>query len=281
MRLFVDNLTNVDFSYLDAKRGLVGETWLASIELAGELDDQGMVCDFGIVKKTVRHWLDTFIDHCLLAPLDTDALVHTLDKKNDQRRHLLKWQSDRGLIECEAPEQAITLINSQQIEPTVVAHWCEHKLYDVLPDSVINIKLTFEPECIQDYFYHYSHGLKKHAGNCQRIAHGHRSTLNIYKNGHRDSELEKAWCDQWRDIYIGTLSDIVDEDDTSIYFGYQSMQGDFSLKLPKACCYNINTDTTVEHIANHIYQLLAAEDTENEYVVKAFEGMGKGAIAGY
>ena len=51
MHLFVDNLTNVDFSYLDADRGVVGETWLASIVLEGALDEQGMVCDFGIVKK--------------------------------------------------------------------------------------------------------------------------------------------------------------------------------------------------------------------------------------
>ena len=47
MQLFVNQLTNVDFSYLDAARGLVGETWLASAILDGVLDDQGMVCGMG------------------------------------------------------------------------------------------------------------------------------------------------------------------------------------------------------------------------------------------
>ena len=58
MRLFVDQLTNVDFSYLCPARGLLGETWLASIQLVGSLDEQGMVCDFGTVKNTCANgWM--------------------------------------------------------------------------------------------------------------------------------------------------------------------------------------------------------------------------------
>ena len=75
MHLFVDNLTNVDFSYLDPKRGLVGETWLASIVLEGALDKQGMVCDFGIVKKTLRNWLDDTIDHSLVIAKQSSQLT--------------------------------------------------------------------------------------------------------------------------------------------------------------------------------------------------------------
>ena len=63
MLLFVDHLTNVDFSFLDERRGLLGETWLANVQLQGDLDDQGMVCDFGIVKKRLRQWLDEELDH--------------------------------------------------------------------------------------------------------------------------------------------------------------------------------------------------------------------------
>ena len=54
MKLFVDNLTNVDFSFLHPQRGLMGESWLVQLELDGSLNDQGMICDFGIVKKEVK-----------------------------------------------------------------------------------------------------------------------------------------------------------------------------------------------------------------------------------
>ena len=100
MRLFVDNLINVDFSFLHPTRGIVGETWLASVELIGDLDEQGMVCDFGIVKKMLRHWLDEEIDHRLLVPCSAPALVSL----NDNEVCKLDWKTPKGIIAMEAPK---------------------------------------------------------------------------------------------------------------------------------------------------------------------------------
>ena len=171
MQLFVEQLTNVDFSYLDAKRGLVGETWWASAVLDGALDEQGMVCDFGIVKKTLRNWLDDELDHRLLVPVQSPAL--TLKHSGDIIE--LSWQYDNGdLLEMRAPRQAVALVDAEHIDANSVAHWCREQLRSHFPVNVEQLTLSFVAEDIHGAFYHYSHGLKKHNGNCQRIAHGHR-----------------------------------------------------------------------------------------------------------
>ncbi|MEO0442369.1 MAG: 6-carboxytetrahydropterin synthase [Pseudomonadota bacterium] len=280
MHLFVDNLTNVDFSYLHPSRGLVGETWLASVVLEGALDQQGMVCDFGIVKKTLRQWLDQHIDHCLVVAARSDQL--TLSRSLTEVT--VDWRYKHGQsIYCKSPACAISLIDSEEVTPDTVARWCIGQLRALLPDTIDRIQLRFIPEVIEHHFYHYSHGLKKHSGNCQRIAHGHRSTIEIYLDSQRDHGLEQEWCQQWQDIYIGTREDLVQtmvkEGVNYAVFTYSAAQGEFTLQLPKCHCYLIDTDSTVEFIARHIADILGKRFPKRHIQVKAFEGIGKGALA--
>lgn len=279
MHLFVDNLTNVDFSYLDADRGVVGETWLASILLEGALDEQGMVCDFGIVKKTIRQWLDTYVDHCLVVAAQSSAANIIRDQQSTD----ITWQYQQKQLHCLSPNEAICLVDATYITPESVASWCIKQLRELLPNTIDRIALTFTPEVIKYHSYHYTHGLKKHLGNCQRIAHGHRSTIEIYRDDKRDTSLEAAWCKKWQDIYIGTRSDFIDtvQKDGVDYdhFAYDAEQGHFEITLPAADCYMIDTDSTVELIASHIANTLKQQHPNHHFKVKAFEGIGKGAIA--
>lgn len=275
MLLFVDNLTNVDFSYLHTERGMLGETWLASASLEGALDEQGMVCDFGEVKRLLRHFLDKELDHCLLVP----TLAPNLQLEKQGANLSLTWHYSHGRsLRCTSPNEAIALIDAQAITPESVAAWCVKKLKHHFADSVAQLELRFAEESIDGAFYHYSHGLKKHAGNCQRIAHGHRSRINIWVDGVKSSVLEADWAKRWQDIYLGTQEDLVTKGD-QLYFEYVSAQGPFELTMPASQCYMLDTDTTVEWLAQHIANTLAKENPNKKIRVQAFEGLHKGAIA--
>lgn len=278
MHLFVDNLTNVDFSYLDHQRGLVGETWLANATLDGTLDRQGMVCDFGVVKKTLRHWLDEQLDHRLLVPTRSPHLE--LKQTGDQVT--LKWQLGSGEhIEVGGPTQAFALVETDAISAQSVAAWSVDQLATAFPDSVERLQLEFTSEEITGSYYHYSHGLKKHAGNCQRIAHGHRSRIQIYLDGQRNSHWESGWAKRWRDTYLGTREDLLEQggDREMLRFAYTAQQGHFSLAIPANHCELLDCDTTVEQLAQYIAEVIARKTPGTEVCVRAYEGIGKGAIA--
>ncbi|MEP3588653.1 MAG: 6-pyruvoyl tetrahydropterin reductase, partial [Marinobacter sp.] len=88
----------------------------------------------------------------------------------------------------------------------------------------------------------------------------------------------------WEDIYVGTEEDVTrrfvgDDGQHYISFDYEANQGEFALTLPESRVYMLETDTTVELIAAHMADVLKAEFPEDEIRVKAYEGVGKGAIA--
>ncbi|GAA6133477.1 6-carboxytetrahydropterin synthase [Oceaniserpentilla sp. 4NH20-0058] len=280
MKLFVENLNNVDVSYLDAKRGLVGESWMAGITLTGTLDNQSMICDFGVVKKTAKNWLDEFIDHRLVVPANM-ADLHI--SKHASLTTVKFPHPCGGEFICSAPDEAFCFIDCETIDSDSVSKWLNQRLNSVIPGDIDDLSVTLTTETIDGAFYHYSHGLKKHNGNCQRIAHGHRSKIEIYIDNSRNTQLEHDWAVQWNDIYIGTIEDLHNQPEIQgvihNHYRYTAPQGEFSLTLPQSACYDIETDSTVEQIANHIAGVISK--SHNNVLVKAFEGIGKGAIASY
>ena len=144
--------------------------------------------------------------------------------------------------------------------------------------TTIDLDVQVGQEDFNGAFYHYSHGLKKHAGNCQRIAHGHRSQIQIWLNGERSDTEETYWAERWQDIYIGSKEDLSSENADTLSFAYTAEQGDFSLTLAREHCYMMSTDSTVELIADHLAQEIKLRHPEQNVRVRAFEGVNKGAM---
>lgn len=289
MLLFVNDLTVMDFSYLCEQRGIVGESWIVDVILDGDLNQESMLLDFGLVKKHIKRLIDTHADHKLLVPVQR-SITHV------EQRHEDVWvdfqRADNKSIHLKCPRDAFALIPSDLVDMSSVSAYLTEITESEMPSNVVGVQLGFREEAINTPYYHYSHGLKKHDGNCQRIVHGHRSKIQIEKDGQRCSELEASWSQHWRDIYIGTQEDVVPisaldlseaagqlEKGLHIGFGYEASQGDFQLLVPASECEIIDVDSTVECLAQYIADQLKQAEPECQFKVFAFEGVGKGAIA--
>ncbi len=284
MILFVNDLTVIDFSYLCEKRGVVGESWIVDLTLHGALNQASMVLDFALVKKQVKKIIDTTIDHTLAVPTRSDTLSLcteesgvTLDFKFADNKHLA----------MHAPMEACCLLEAERVDIASVTEFLIANISAGLPDNVEKVELVLRPEHADGFYYHYSHGLKKHDGNCQRIVHGHRSKIRIFVDDMAMPRLQKNWSERWCDIYLGSEEDIVSPaalehittQDNDVCFAYTSSQGYFELAISKEVCEILPCDTTVECIADFIAAELKAELQDKKVCVTAFEGVGKGSIA--
>lgn len=278
--LFVDNLTVLDFSYLHAKRGMVGESWIVDVELSGDLNEHQMVFDFGHVKRAIKQTVDEALDHRLVLPTDCDQ--GEVNYQDGEIR--LEWRYASGVIRMTAPETSVLLLPAVDVSKGAVTRYLIKLIHQVLPPNVHEVLVRLREEDTGTApFYHYSHGLRHHDGNCQRIAHGHRSRIEIVENGRRSRYWEKLWADRWEDIYIGSRDDLegtyfIDEIPHH-RFRYEASQGRFELVIPEDHCYLLDTDTTVELLAQHLADTMAEEAGQSRFRVRAFEGVGKGAIA--
>jgi 6-pyruvoyl-tetrahydropterin synthase len=279
-RLFVDRLTVIDCALLHPQRGLLGESWLCDLELGGGLDAQGMVLDFGEVKRTVKGIIDTVFDHRLLVPARHPGLAIAAD---GERLRIDFPYGDGRHVAHDGPADAVHLIDAPEVSAQAVSRAIRQALSPALPPNVHEVAVSLRTEASAGAQYRYCHGLRQHAGNCQRIAHGHRSRIEILRDGARAPGLEAEWAGRWRDAYVGTRADLAEtrlRDGIPVHcFQYVAAQGAFALEIPVERCYLIDTDSTVEHLAAHVAARLAIEHPGARYRVRAFEGVDKGAIA--
>lgn len=288
MKLFVNDLTVMDFSYLCPQRGMVGESWIVDIVLNGGLNDESMVQDFGIVKKQLKKLIDEYVDHKLVVPAEYKQCMIAHDQSHGRVSVEFRY-ADNKHIALLCPPEAYAFVYNTSVNMSSVTRYLKDVIKTHLPDNVHDIEIKLRTEQIDSPYYHYTHGLKKHDGNCQRIAHGHRSKVVIIENDQRSEHYERYWAERFEDIYIATREDVVACDALTIgqnlnddeYYGfmYEASQGAFELVMPKSACEIITYDSTVECLAQFMLEELAAQN-DSRFVVQAYEGVGKGAIIG-
>lgn len=291
MQLFVNDLTVIDFSYCCEDRGIVGESWIVDVLLDGSLNEMSMVLDFAVVKKQIKAIIDDAVDHKLLLPIQNSVITVT-DSEANQNHEYVDVRSKRASYFLQSPNCAFAKIDCNSITVASVTAHLKKIILEQLPQNVEGLSLTLRPEVIDSDYYHYTHGLKLHDGNCQRIAHGHRSKITLSKNGIRSTALEEFWCHRWQDIYIASEDDRISKEDIQLsasakadllpdhqYFSYHAPQGRFDIAVSTKVLEVVDCDSTVELLADYIARQLKAQQPKSTFTVIAFEGVGKGAIA--
>ncbi|MBW6391137.1 6-carboxytetrahydropterin synthase [Billgrantia antri] len=277
MTLFVNRLSQLDASLWCPQRGLIGVSWYVDAELDGELGEDGMLFDFGEVKPWIKSRLDAGADHTLLVPTRAPGI-----SVSECSEGICLRTSHPYSLEVRAPRQAFTLLPWAEVTPERLADFLARELMKRPPPRVSDIRLRLRAEVFDGAAYTYSHGLKHHAGNCQRIAHGHRSRLHIWQRGERCPALETQWARYLDDRYLVDATDVIDQAEfeisPSLTSRYRAEQGRFQLRLPLERCIVLDSPTTVEHIAEWLARQIAGQ-TGLSTRVQAFEGIDKGAIA--
>jgi 6-pyruvoyl-tetrahydropterin synthase len=273
-QLFVKHLTVIDFSYLSQDR-IVGESYIVDIILSGSLDSEGVIFDFSYAKKLIKSFIDSNLDHTLVYATKQKNL--TVFNKSGQIILELNANSKSAIL-YESPKQATCAIETDKITLSNVEQYLQSALKAILPANISQIEVILKIEDIKGSFFNYSHGLRKHYGNCQRMAHGHRSAIELSVNNIRDLNLEQYWANVWDKIYIGNNLDILKTDETHYFFQYESSQGLHFLKIPIAHCYLLNTDTTIEQISEYLANKIKESNMNNLVKVQLYEGVNKGAI---
>jgi 6-pyruvoyl-tetrahydropterin synthase len=277
--LFVEQLCVIDCAWLHAADGLRGDSWIVDIELEGGLDEQGMVFDFGLVKSLIKKVIDDRIDHRLLVPLRSTGL--RFEAIGDEVR--IDFNYGNARLYHRSPAEALCTLDVAEVSIMAVEERLVAEIEAVMPANVTGVRVSLREEDIAGPSYRYAHGLRQHEGNCQRIAHGHRSRIEVFRDGQRSEASERWLSERWRDIYIGCTKDVREE--TTLrghpcyHFAYSAPQGEFELILEKKRCELMETESTVECIATYVAELLKTRDSSASYRVRAYEGVRKGAIA--
>lgn len=286
MKLFVKDLTVIDSSYLSDEHGLTADSWIVDMELSGDLNEMSMILDFGKIKKRIKSLVDSTVDHTLIVPADSPNLTRI-----DSTNTYIDFCYPAGSIHLSCPESSFCFLPTKKISNTAIKEYIEKIALDALPNNVAEIAIHLRHEAIHSPFYHYTHGLKKHDGNCQRIAHGHRSKIEIYRGDYRDTQLEAKWAKHWQHAYLATAEDQIEPSQADLSeaalkqlgdhytFAYQAPQGEFTLAVPKKPTHILPCDTTIECLVDWIKQTLISEEQDESITVIAYEGIGKGAMA--
>lgn len=270
--LFYDKITSLDCARLDENFGVIGESYFVNIEVISKPHKDGMIYDFSYFKKDIKALIDKTIDHRLVVLKNIKGIT----KKDDSVT--LDYDFKDGKLSYTAPENSFCFLENEDSLESFI----EKEVLKKFSFETVKVSLK-APNDSDETRFHYTHGLKNHNGNCQRLLHGHKGKIEIYINKKRDRSQEKDFFKRYlkESLHFAHKDDVKKIGD-SICISYQSAQGTFKLTLPASHVFIMDEETTIENMTSHFLDLLR-KDLKNKNIndleIRACEGLFKGGIA--
>lgn len=227
-RIFINQPTVIDHSYIDKDGLIIGGSINPSFVLSGEpTADESVVCDFSTAKSQIKKLIDHndfgFDHKCWIigglsniTSITASSLEFNPNEVNDQTT----WD---WLISDADPERTITVSTPNVVITGPKNSFCFFKaedntknVYDAAIAAIqkmlnerivgIDIEVVYKANLVtcednsSTILFHYVHGLKNSsAWGCQNIAHGHTSFIEFIFDEQKNNPFEVANTDGAQD----------------------------------------------------------------------------------
>jgi isocitrate dehydrogenase len=244
--------------------------------------------DFSLAKKILKQNIDLILDHACAVP--TLATGLEFKKRGDEIE--LSFANFR----YRAPAQAFTLLSEPEINLHSITKFLEEKLFPLLPTNITKLKIELSEDTSfgEVANFRYSHGLRYHDGNCQRLFHGHRNPIQVFVQGLRMPSYEQFLAKLCEDVHFVAAENLLNRFAIDLpletrspqhpllgEIRYRSTQGEFFGEVPVKNLIVLADEPSIENIAAFALKTLQKEFSlkDQRIEVRAFEGLNKGAIA--
>ena len=164
----------------------------------------------------------------------------------------------------------------------------------------VTVRLREHEQFHEDTYFAYTHSLKNHFGNCQRL-HGHSNVIEVLRNGTYDKILSVQAAQELSGKYLVCEDYLkpMDSKESAVFVNelvrmglaaenlqnfpehfcfiqYAGSQGEVLAFLPKNSVIFMNTESSIECISSFVKKRLNLNTSDT---VVAYEGLAKGAIA--
>lgn len=283
--LFLNDFTVLDFAFVSAQTGVTGESFYVSAELFGDTDEKDFILDFSQAKKTLKALIDEAFDHRLLVPMGAGVVNLSGGRMRINPEDGSSWEYD-------CPREAFELFPDAEISAEALQFHLARIAMAKLPANVKEARftLTSSPRFSTEANFRYTHGLRFHDGNCQRLFHGHRNPVEVWVNGARAAEWEKKIAAEWHDAHFVSLPTLANRTSLDLPLGvrqlqhpgmaevmYSSAQGMFRASLPASRVILVANEPSIETMSVLAADTLKRMGLGGEFKVVAYEGLNKGA----